>query len=45
VHDGAADAYGLSRSAATANDDDARDFAPPDAEPAYGDDETPPDDF
>jgi DNA polymerase-3 subunit gamma/tau len=44
VHDGAADAYGLSRNAATA-DDDARDFAPPDAEPAYGDDETPPDDF
>jgi len=44
VHDGAADAYGLSRSAAT-TDDDARDFAPPDAEPAYGDDETPPDDF
>jgi DNA polymerase-3 subunit gamma/tau len=44
VHDGAADAYGLSRSAALA-DDDARDFAPPDAEPAYGDDEIPPDDF
>jgi DNA polymerase-3 subunit gamma/tau len=44
VHDGAADAYGLSRSAATA-DDGVRDFAPPDAEPAYGDDETPPDDF
>jgi DNA polymerase-3 subunit gamma/tau len=45
VHDGTADAYGLSRSAATADEDDARDFAPPDAEPAYGDDETPPDDF
>jgi DNA polymerase-3 subunit gamma/tau len=44
VHDGAADAYGLSRGAAMA-DDDARDFAPPDAEPAYGDDESLPDDF